>query len=207
MEIRHPEWLQVNKNKEILYGYNQCWYSTRTKRSSGCGPTSAAMLLLYLNKREAGPLTYNNDSIASITEALEEIWDFVTPGWLGLSSTEKFCEGMDAYLSFHRLAWQCHKLSVPLCKAKRSSLAGTVDFLEKGLASDCPVAFLNLHKGKAGSLETWHWIVVVALAYEQQTDRYIATCYDGGRKLTFDLNLWLTTSKFGGGFVFLTNGN
>lgn len=207
MEIRHPEWLQVKYGQETGYGYSQSWYSTRRKRASGCGPTAATMLLLYLNRREMGSLPYTDNTIPAITEALEAIWDFVTPGWLGLSSTKKFCRGVAAFLRHHHLAWSCHRFSVPVCMSRRRSLAQTVDFLEQGLAADCPIAFLNLDKGQEKCLETWHWIIVTALVYEEQAKRYIVTCYDGGRRLSFDLNAWLTTSKLGGGFAFVTTGN
>jgi len=206
MEIKHPEWLQIELDNQKLYGYNQSWYGTRSQRASGCGPTTAAMVLLYLNKREAGPLPYQNDSIPSITKALEEVWDFVTPGWLGLNSTGKFCRGAEAFLHYHGLNWQCRRLSITAFRSKRKSLYQVVDFLEEGLTSDCPIAFLNLHKGQATSLETWHWIVLVALSYEERQNRYLATCYDGGRCLTFDLENWLTTTKLGGGFVYITSG-
>jgi hypothetical protein len=204
MEIKHPEWLQIDKDNQKLYGYDQDWYGTSFQRASGCGPTTAAMLLLYLNMRETGSLPYRNDSIAAITKALEAVWEFVTPGWMGLSSTGKFCRGVTAFLRHHRLGWQCHELSLSAFRSKRQSLLQVVSFLEDGIASDCPIAFLNLHKGKVTALESWHWIVLVSLAYDESQSRYLATCYDAGRCLTFDLDLWLTTTRLGGGFVYLT---
>ena len=204
MEIKHPDWLQIEQDNRILYGYNQGWYRTFFRRASGCGPTTAAMLLLYLNMRESGSLPYQNDSIPSITKALEDIWKFVTPGWLGLSSTGKFCKGVEAFLQHHGLSWKCHALSLFAARSKRKSLLEVVQFLEEGITSDCPIAFLNLHKGKVTALEGWHWTALVSLSYDENQKRYMATCYDGGRRITFDLDVWLTTTKLGGGFVYLT---
>jgi len=204
MEIKHPEWLQLVADNPILYGYNQGWYTTSFKRTRGCGPTAAAMLLLYLNKREAEPLPYKSHSISAITEVLENVWDFVTPGWLlGLNSTAKFCNGIEELMDYYGLSWQCRRQSVTAAKFRRFSLGQVIKFLEEALASDCPVAFLNLHKGRVTALESWHWIVMISLCYEATQNRYMATCYDGGQAITFDLGLWLETTKLGGGFVYI----
>ena len=205
MEIAHPEWLQLETNNKIMYGYNQGWYQTSFRRTRGCGPTAAAMLLLYLNKREAQPLPYHSHDISSITKVLEDVWNFVTPGWLlGLNSTVKFCKGMAALFRHYGLSWFCRELSLGIFKSKRKSLAQVVKFLEDGMASDCPIAFLNLHKGRVTALDSWHWTVLVSLSYDPGQNRYIATCYDGGRSIAFDLGLWLETTRLGGGFVYVT---
>lgn len=206
MEIKHPEWLQVVTDNPILYGYNQNWYKTSFQRTRGCGPTAAAMLLLYLNRREAEPLPYQGQSISRITEVLENVWTFITPGWLfGLNSTGKFCRGMEALVGYYGLSWQCHKLSITASRSKRPSLSQMVKFLEEGMASDCPIAFLNLHKGQVTRIESWHWITLVALSYDESQHCYMATCYDGGYSLTFDVGLWLETTRLGGGFVYVTS--
>lgn len=207
MEIKHPEWLQVNADGLILYGYNQEWYNTSFRRTRGCGPTAATMLLLYLNRREAGTLPYKDHSISNISDTLEKVWEFVTPGWLlGLNSTRKFCTAVDQLLQHYGLAWHCQSLSITLLKARRPSLAQVVRFLEEGMAADCPIAFLNLQKGQVITLDSWHWIVLISLCYDEEQNSYLATCYDGGRTLTFDLGLWLNTTRLGGGFVKISRG-
>ncbi len=67
-----------------------------------------------------------------------------------------------------------------------------------------PHRLLNLGKGRETALESWHWIVVVALSYDENQGRYVAACYDAGRIITFDVGLWLATSRLGGGFVYIT---
>lgn len=204
MEIKHPEWLQLEANQQKVYGYDQKWYKTSFQRTRGCGPTAAAMLLLYLNQREQTALPYRHDSIATIISVLQDVWDFVTPGWLlGLNSTKKFCTGMALLFKEYGLDWRCHTLPIMARRSKRSSLLQVVSFLEQGLAADCPIAFLNLHNGQVTTFDSWHWSVLVALSYDADQKRYIATCYDSGRSIKFDLGLWLDTSKFGGGFVYV----
>jgi hypothetical protein len=205
MELEHPEWLQWHTGQQTLYGYNQNWYQTSFQRTRGCGPTAAAMLLLYVNRREKEPLPYRSDSLAAIIRVLENVWNFITPGrFLGLSSTKKFCKGMAQLLRHYGMSWQSKRLSIPLFHFRRPSLTQVVQFLEAGMAADCPIAFLNLHKGKVRAMDSWHWTVLVALNYDAVQNCYWATCYDGGRTITFDLGLWLKTTLFGGGFVYIT---
>lgn len=207
MQIKHPEWLHVKLDDQQLYGYNQSWYATSFQKTRGCGPTAAAMLIAYLNRREADPLPYKSHSISSITQVLESIWNFITPGWLlGLNSTEKFCQGINKLFSHYGLIWRCHRLRVTASKSNRVSLSQVVEFLAAGIASDCPIAFLNLHRGQETVLESWHWVVLVALSYEDSKRRFIATCYDGGASITVDLGHWLETTRLGGGFVYISNG-
>lgn len=208
MEIKHPEWLQSVGDSPKLYGYNQEWYGTSFQRTRGCGPTAASMLLLYLNLREGEPLFYKNHSIATITKILEDVWTFITPNWLlGLSSTGKFCRGMEGLLAHYKLSWQCRELSISAFKFKRPPLVQVIAFLEKGLSSDCPIAFLNLQRGKESRLASWHWIVLIAIEFNENEKRYMATCYDNGYIVHFDVGLWLETTKLGGGFVYLTLGS
>lgn len=204
MEIKHPEWLQVDVGGANWFGYDQDWYATPFQRTRGCGPTAAAMLLAYRNRREAGPLPYGGDSLGAISSTLEDVWRFVTPNWLlGLNSTKKFCRGVTKLLNCYGVDWQPRRLGVTAFRPRRASLAETAAFVAAGLAADSPVAFLNLHKGGARELESWHWVVLVALEHDPRRQRCLAQCYDGGRMIVFDLGLWLETTKLGGGFVYL----
>lgn len=202
MEIKHPEWLQIRENDRIIYGYDQSWYKTSFKRTRGCGPTAAAMMLSYLNEREGKLLPIKADNPSEIVEIMEKVWGFITPNWLlGLYSTKRFCCGMMKIFQHYQINWRCYNLSVPVKKMKRPSLVQVVSFLEESFQDDCPVAFLNLQKGQALNMETWHWTLLVALDYDKQNERYLATCYDQGCCITFDIGLWLETTTLGGGFV------
>lgn len=206
MRIQHPEWLQVEVDNKRLYGYDQDWYATAFKRTRGCGPTAAAMLLAYANRREARIMPYQDDNIGEITCIMNDVWKYVTPGrFLGLNSTDKFYDGVTALLEAYGLTWHCRQMRVPILKPLRTSLEKVIAFVKKGLAADCPVAFLNLHKGRASELTSWHWIVLVALDYDANRECYLATCYDGGKMITFNIGEWLATSNLGGGFCYLTS--
>ncbi|WP_346352958.1 hypothetical protein [Azotosporobacter soli] len=202
MKIKHPDWLQIAGEAGPLYGYNQEWYKTSYQQTRGCGPTTASMLLSYLNRREAEALPYRDHDIPAITETMEQVWRFVTPGrLLGLHSTKAFCRGMNRLLREHELTWNCRRLSVAAASFRRPSIEKVTAFLTDAFTADCPVAFLNLHKGKATAMDSWHWTVLVGL--ELKRDEWRATCYDSGRAITFDLALWLETTRLGGGFAYV----
>lgn len=197
MEIKHPEWLEIRADGQVLYGLNQMWYSSHWKRTAGCGPTAAAMLLLYLNRRDSGSLGYGGATIEAAAQAMEDVWRFITPGLMGLNSTGKFVHGMAKLSQHHGTPWICRELKVE----KGGSPEEAAAFVAQGLASDCPVAFLNLHAGAVTAFESWHWIVITAL--DSGENHHRATAYDGGRKIQFDLDQWVSTTKMGGGFVYL----
>lgn len=85
-------------------------------------------------------------------------------------------------------------------RAGRSS-AEVAAFVEGGIASDCPVAFLNLHEGQATGIQGWHWIALTGIRNEE--GRHIASGLDEGRKIEFDLGRWVATTRSGGGFVYV----
>ncbi|MDU2064554.1 MAG: hypothetical protein E6713_06885 [Sporomusaceae bacterium] len=205
MKIKNPQWLQVSEIEKAPYGFSQYWYSTDFKRTRGCGPRAAAMQLAYVSRREQDDTFLCDNTVEATQLLMEKVWDFITPGrFLGLNSTEKFCSGMSVLLRYYHLPWQCQRMSVPLLSFQRPGLAEVIAFIEAGLALDCPVAFLNLQRGQAITTDSWHWTILVALEKDSQTNQYQATCYDNGRSITFDLGLWLKTTKLGGGFVYLT---
>ena len=201
--IKNPGRLQTTENGSILSGYNQDWYSTAYKRTRGCGPTVATMLLIYTNQKESAGLPLSPDNTANIKKAMELVWDYVTPNrFLGTNSTEKFTNGLKTFFTDYKLSWQAKRLPVPLFKSKRPSAHDTAQFIKTALENDCPVAFLNLQKGDCHELDTWHWMLITAI--DEANGSYIVKCFDNGNIIGFDLGEWLKTSRFGGGFVYIT---
>ena len=205
MEILHKDWLEIKSDGgRLMFGYDQEWYSTEYKRKRGCGPTSATMLFLYIMRRDSLQLPFATDSVSDIKEALEFVWDFVTPTPMGLYSLKSYCHGMEELFKHFKLVYKCEGLNVSLLRSTRPTLAETIAFIEQGLSLDSPVAFVNLDRGKETALEGWHWITVVGLHYDENSDKYIATCYDDGDLVKFDVRLWLETTKMGGAFAYMT---
>ncbi len=77
-------------------------------------------------------------------------------------------------------------------------------FIEESLINDIPVAFLSLDKGEEKLLDTWHWVTVVSLQFEEDGAAF-ADVADEGKLLHVDLKKWFETTKLGGGFVRFVN--
>lgn len=208
MQIKNKEWLELHENGKLLYGYDQDWFSTSYKRTRGCGPTAAAMQINYLAKRDKITLPFSGATLADATVSMEVLWDYFTPNpLLGLYDTDLYCLGGASFIRDFKLDWHIRRMKVKAFKAQRAPLKNAVRFIANALKSDCPVAFLNLEKGECQELYSWHWAIIVGLEFDEQKDKYYATCFDEGLIKTFDLGLWLATSRLGGGFVYMTSEN
>lgn len=203
MEILHKDWLEIRTNRGLMFGYDQDWYSTVYKRKRGCGPTTATMLFTYIMQRQGLDLPFGMVTLDSIKKTLELVWDYVTPTPMGLYSLDSYCKGMEKLFKNFNLDYKCRGLNISFFSSQRPSLQDTVGFIKTGLQQDSPVAFLNLDRGKELSLEGWHWITIVALDYQVEVGKYIATCYDDGSIVKFDLQLWLKTNSKGGAFAYI----
>ncbi len=198
MQIKKQEWLTVTEGAKVLYGYDQDWYEDSFKRTRGCGPTVAAMMLSYIDRREEAGLPLSCGGMAEARAAMALTWQYFTPTYaFGLYSTRLFAACARKFCRAFLPGWSPRRLPVGLLPYLRPAPDNAADFIQSGLASDCPVAFLNLHKGACHTLDSWHWTVIVALNGGQ------AICFDNGEMKTFDLALWLATSRLGGGFCYV----
>jgi hypothetical protein len=71
-----------------------------------------------------------------------------------------------------------------------------------GLASDCPIAFLNLTKGRVKNIQGWHWITITSA---DMSDTHLsAYASDEGKQICFDLRLWYLSTRMRGGLIYFT---
>ena len=63
-------------------------------------------------------------------------------------------------------------------------------------------AFLNLNNGKEEKIDSWHWVTVVGVLYNDEKNILKATITDEGVLKNIDLGLWLETTTEEGGFVY-----
>ncbi|NTV90218.1 MAG: hypothetical protein HGA22_07630 [Clostridiales bacterium] len=193
------------------YGSDQEWFSKWWKRLSGCGPSVATNLLLYSIRLDALKNSSGHPgelSRSEVSEFMEEVWNYVTPGVKGLNTTYKFHTGLSAYSRDKNLNI-CHKvLDVPKSRKVRPALPEVTDFLAEALNQDCPVAFLNLDNGEEKKLDAWHWVTVTGMEKDinDHSHSVLLHIIDNGVELTLNLAKWLHTTKLGGGFVYFTRG-
>ena len=204
MQVKNPQWLHIDDAGGMLYGYDQDWFATSYRRVRGCGPTAAAMLLGYLQQRDGLELSFPGGDRKKAARSMEHAWKYFTPHFaLGIYSTRLFCLGAVKLILDNALPMRVKCLSIPLRKSCRPSPRKAAAFIKRGLADDCPVAFLNLQKGACRQLNGWHWTIIMGL--EERRGKDFILIYDNGEQKTCVLADWLETSLLGGGFVWLGN--
>jgi hypothetical protein len=209
MSISRPDLLNITdeNTNQLFFGATQDWYSNEWHRGAGCGPTCAGNLLAYLalTRPELRALYgYEKMILTSFSQHMEEVYEFVTPGFMGLNKVEMFSEGSVAFAASRGLSLHPHVFRVPGNRNKnRPGNAELTEFVMSGLESDCPVAFLNLTRGKVKSLQAWHWITIVEAKAEDSG--LLVTASDEGKRINFDLYMWYLTTRMSGGLVYFTS--
>lgn len=197
-EIRHPEWITLSIDGKPFYGYDQDWYHQDRQILAGCGPTTAAVLASYLERKEKGVAT---DTKEAALARMEVTWTYVTPRMRGLYKTHWFQEGFETYLKDKNLTGRVDIFTVRPFHILTPSLEKTAAFLTEGLAADCPIAFLNRDNG-GEDIFSWHWVPLAAI--EENGDDWTCTIWDEGKQIPFSLRNWLKNTSYGGGFVRVT---
>ena len=204
-EIKNPEYLQIIQNGERLYGCNQAWFQSQWHRKTGCGPTTATNLLLYLNKQSGMlGLPYGNVDVQQARRAMEDVFRYVHPTPFGVFSVRHFTKGVEYLAEFHGIRIKVNRLIIPPLKPLRPKLPAVLRFIEDGICQDSPVAFLNLHADKSSHLDDWHWITLIGVRTNEDGS-VTATVYDNSRQYETDIANWLATAPVGGGFVYLSD--
>ena len=189
----------VDKQNNISYAAQQDFYSSKWKRTSGCGPTAASNLVLYEYRKDL--CEENPIHEESIRQIMNGMWKHITPGMMGVHVYHKFTKGLSRYLKEHDLAFDVRHILVDKNKNKRIKIDELKTFLEESLSQNHLVAFLNRHNGDEKLLDRWHWVVLTQIEFDENTCK--AIILDQGKKIEIDLKLWLETTQDCGAFVSL----
>ncbi|MDL2323615.1 hypothetical protein LJC61_00490 [Ruminococcaceae bacterium OttesenSCG-928-A16] len=201
--LSSTEALHITEGDTVLCGGSQEWFAERWQRQAGCGPTNCAGLLWHLaqtNPQCAALCVHSPSSKANFVSLMQEVWEYVKPGSMGVNTTNIFANGAVAYGRQKGVALQPQTLDIPPLHAGERTYPPVQAFIEKALQSGLPVAFLNLSNGTLKNLESWHWVTLVALRGGE------ALMYDQAQPHWIDLERWLATSVMGGGFVTVAHG-
>lgn len=202
--IQNPGLFKINDEitQEIHYGCNQEWYRKKWQRLSGCGPTAVTNIIYYLNRTRFGSesdhstLTKSNCLIL-----MEEIWRYVTPTLRGIPSTKMLYDDVLDYANAKALNIQLKMFDIPDRRYSRPEMQLLLTFLDEALSNNAPVAFLNLNNGDEKKLDSWHWVTIISLDYEEDAGAAFANILDEGVIKRIDLAQWFQTTTLGGGFV------
>jgi hypothetical protein len=201
--IRNPEYLHVTDEDGTQFlGCEQEWFGTLWQRRSGCGPTVASNLMLYLHRRGAIALPFDvAEGKAGCLSLMNRMWNHVTPSPRGINTIQRFSDGLFAFSGMYGLRLACTCLPFDIQADERTAFREVVRFVAEGLAMDCPVAFLHLSNGDVADLDAWHWVTLVRMAVPEDGERAQVTYYDGNPSAVIDLRTWCDTTRENGGFV------
>jgi hypothetical protein len=203
--IANPELFRIiDENcSKSYYGCSQLWYAKQWQRMSGCGPTAASNIMLYMNHGRCGA-GGEEDCICKdeCISLMEELWQFVTPTPMGVHTTRRFYEGMSEYAESMEMNVRFEVCDLPEDETERPELNEVLRFIEGALEDDCPVAFLNLCNGQEHRLDRWHWVTIISLEHAEDGENAVIEVLDEGEIKRLNLSLWYKTTKRGGGFVY-----
>ena len=174
------------------YGGNQEWYDKFFQKKAGCGPTTASSITMYENKK-----AYSKNEFIDLMNIM---WNYLTPGMMGLNKVEYFEEGYKKFISDYNL--KLNNFNKLLISKLKPSINELFDFLNEAIKNDHPIAFLNLDNGEEKVLDSWHWVTIVGIEYNREESILYATIADEGLLKTINLSLWLNTTKGEGGFIY-----
>ena len=187
----------ADENAKIYYGCNQEWYSTEWQRLSGCGPSVAANIVFYIER--LGKTSNNKETMLLL---MEESWAYVTPTSEGIPTTKVFCDAMKLYALAKGLQVESGCFDLPAERKLRPLFHNMLHFIDAALLKDAPVAFLNLCNGEEKNLDSWHWVTIISLEYEEDNSIALVKVLDDGVIKKIDLALWYKTTNLGGGFSY-----
>ena len=197
--LKNPNYFNIldEDSCNVYYGCNQEWYTKKWQRMAGCGPTTAANIVIYKNKSI-------HESKSCAMNIMNEMWSYVTPTLKGVNTTKIFYEGFMAYAKSKGINASFEVLDISKKESTRPSFEKLIDFVERTLDRDIPLAFLNLCNGDEKFLDKWHWVTLISLDYDAEKGIASAEILDEGMIKTINLNLWYNTTTLGGGFVSLS---
>ena len=205
--LRNPDNLHIMDSLgDISFGCNQEWYSSDWQRSSGCGPSVASNIMLYMHRSKTISLPQEVNNKSECTKLMETVWDHVTPTNKGIYLLAQFCDGLHSFIRSNGYMFESFSLNIPDKNKERPELPAIVHFIAQGLINDCPIAFLNLSNGMISNLDRWHWVTIVSLETDQNNSKVLVNIYDGEESINIDLKFWYETTTLGGGFVYFQKG-
>jgi hypothetical protein len=211
-ELANPDLMMIHDegSADKSFGCKQDWFGQHWQRQAGCGPCTAATLIYYLSRRqpELGPLyTAASHTKTDFTHFMEEIWYYVTPGYMGVNEASILADGVHLYAESHGIELTPIVQKIPgNQQSSRPSASEFTSFIKQGLDQDCPVAFLNLSNGQLDNLDSWHWVSITGLQADPNGEIF-ATIADNGECKQINLTLWHCTTLLGGAVVYFTAGN
>lgn len=161
--------VRILDGNTTYFGADQSWYPNRWHNVSGCGPTTAALITMYMAQvfsATCAPLypyarPANKDDF---TAHMGEVRSFLKPGCMGLKSTAQFASGTSAYAKSKGVN------IVPFIVNRSLDMCNAFGFIQKAVEERYMSALMILRNPfKALSDFHWHWMAVTGCDTEKKS--------------------------------------
>jgi hypothetical protein len=191
--------VQIFNGGKAYYGADQQWFTRRWHSMSGCGPTTASLITMYMAKvfsHTCAPLyPYSLPALkADFTAHMSEMRKFVTPGLMGIKSPAAFASGTVAFAKSRGVNIVPQEISRSLNKKN------AFGFIQKALEQMYMPALLILRNPSRALRDfQWHWMAVTGC--DADTKCIYVSTYGKEFELPFDL-VWQQQSPYKAGCVY-----
>jgi hypothetical protein len=161
--------IRISDGTTEYFGADQEWFSSHWHRLSGCGPTTAALITMYMAAAFPEPcaalyrfaLPARKDEFAV---HMAKVREFVTPGAMGLTDPKEFARGALAF------SQRCGVSIVAQQIPPRLSAGVAFGFFKQALRHGYLPALLLLRNPSPELSDfTWHWMAAVGCDDEKRT--------------------------------------
>ncbi len=191
--------VRISDGNTVYFGADQRWFENTWHSVSGCGPTTAALITMYMAQAFAdtcAPL-YPYALPAQkrdFAEHMVKVRPFVKPGPMGLKSTEKFASGTAAF------ARQIGVNIVPFTVHRSLNTVNAFGFIQKAVEQNYMPALLILRNpSKELSDFHWHWMGITGC--DAQTKSIFVSTYGREFELPFE-QVWHQQKPYETGIVY-----
>lgn len=195
--------ISIIENDIRHYGADQHWYKNKLHSMSGCGPTTAALITMYMAVAfPSCSALYGYTLPASKSEFIshmDSVREFVKPGAMGLTDAGFFASSTEKYAKTRGVTLHSRIAS------RRSGYAEVFEEIKKAIDEALMPALLIL-RNPSEELDdfTWHWMAVTG--YDDIKGSVFVSTYAKEYELVFE-RVWVQYKPYRADVVFLYPGN
>lgn len=166
--------INIWEDKAVYYGADQHWFKNKLHGMSGCGPTTSAMITMYMAAAfPSCSKLYGYGSPVQKSEFvshMSEVREFVKPGAMGLTDAGYFASSTIDFAKDRGVSLQSAILSNDL--ESRDAFDKVKNATDDGL-----MPALLILRNPSVELDdfTWHWMAVTG--YDEENDTIFVSTY------------------------------
>lgn len=191
--------ISIIENDIRHYGADQHWYKNKLHSMSGCGPTTAALITMYMAIAFPSCLALYGYSLPASKDEfishMDSIREFVKPGAMGLTDAGFFASSTKEFAKERGVELKSRILP------RESGHAETFEEIKKAIDGALMPALLILRNPSPELDEfTWHWMAVTG--YDDTKGSVFVSTYAKEYELIFE-RVWVQYKPYQADVVIL----